>query len=78
MHRRGIASVSGDRIVLDGTTVDEIERYHAETLRHVIREVNRQVADVEAAELVREELEESERKAHEEAVREAAKRLSFE
>ena len=29
MHRPGIASVSGDRIILDGTTVEELERYHA-------------------------------------------------
>ncbi|HEV8546867.1 MAG TPA: toll/interleukin-1 receptor domain-containing protein, partial [Candidatus Limnocylindrales bacterium] len=59
MHRPGIASVSGDRIILDGTTVDEIERYHAETLRHVIREVNRRVADVVADERAKREREEA-------------------
>ena len=32
MHRPGIASVIGDRIVLSGTTVEEVERYHRATL----------------------------------------------
>ena len=78
MHRPGIASVSGDRIILDGTTVEEVERYHAETLRHVIPEVNRQLAELEAAKQAQEAREESERRVHEEGVREAAKRVSFE
>jgi TIR domain len=41
MHRSGIASVSGDRIVLNGTTMDEVERYHAETLRLVVEVTNK-------------------------------------
>lgn len=41
MHRPGIASVSADRIVLDGTTMDEVERYHVETLRLVVDATNR-------------------------------------
>ena len=40
MHRPGIARVIGDRIVLDGTTVEEIEKYHRETLRVVVAQVN--------------------------------------
>ena len=28
MHRPGIARVEGDRIVLDGTTIEEVEKYH--------------------------------------------------
>jgi TIR domain-containing protein len=77
MHRPGIASVSGDRIILDGTTIDEIDRYHAETLRHVIPEVNRQVAEFEAEQKAKQDRDEANRMAHEEAVREAAKRVSF-
>ena len=44
MHRPGIGSVIGDRIVLDGTTVEEIEKFHRETLRVVVARVNGLVA----------------------------------
>ena len=40
MHRPGIASVIGDRIILNGTTVEEIEKYHRDTLRVVVERVN--------------------------------------
>jgi hypothetical protein len=77
MHRPGIARVSGDRIILDGTTLEEVERYHAATLRLVIPEVNRQVAAQEEAERERKERAEAEARTHDEAVREAAKRITF-
>jgi hypothetical protein len=32
MHRPGIASISGDKIVLNGTTIEEVEKYHRDTL----------------------------------------------
>ena len=35
MHRPGIASVRGDRILLDGTTIEELEQYHLPTLQLV-------------------------------------------
>lgn len=37
MHRPGIARIQGDRGILDGTTVDEIEKHHRETLKVVCR-----------------------------------------
>ena len=40
MHRTGIASVQGDRIVLDGTTLEEIADVHQETLKEVVRQTN--------------------------------------
>lgn len=40
MHRPGIANVVGDRIILNGTTVEEIEKYHRDTLRVVVDRVN--------------------------------------
>jgi sRNA-binding protein len=45
MHRPGIASVSYDTVILDGTTMEELERYHVETLRHVLDKVNADVAE---------------------------------
>jgi hypothetical protein len=47
-HRPGIARVSGDRIVLDGTTIEEIAEVHRDTLVLVIDEVNRIIAEYEA------------------------------
>jgi hypothetical protein len=44
MHRPGIAQVYGDRIVLDGTTVDEVAKYHAATLVTVVERFNIDVA----------------------------------
>lgn len=74
MHRPGIASVQGDRFVLDGTTIDEIESHHADTLRGVIEEVNRR-----SEELARREHDAAAARDRERAERiERARRLSFE
>lgn len=47
MHRPGIASVSGDRIVLNGTTIEEVQKYHRETLILCVNETNRIIAERE-------------------------------
>jgi hypothetical protein len=77
MHRPGIASVSGDSIVLDGTTMEELERYHVETLRHVLAKVNTDIAAHERQERARAEREAEAKRQHEESVREVAARLKF-
>lgn len=41
MHRPGIARVMGNTIVLDGTTLEEVEKYHRDTLRLCVNEANR-------------------------------------
>ena len=78
MHRPGIASVSGDRIILDGTTMEEVERYHAATLRKVIPLVNQRVAEQEGAERRAQDRADKEALAHRQAVSDAAKRIKFE
>lgn len=40
MHRPGIARVSGDKIILDGTTIEEVERYHRDTLKLAVEAAN--------------------------------------
>jgi hypothetical protein len=42
MHRGNIARISGNRIILDGTTIEEVRDYHLETLKLVIKETNKQ------------------------------------
>jgi len=77
MHRPGIASVTGDTIVLDGTTMDELERYHIDTLRLVLNKVNQDVAAYEAKERAQAERQEQQRRQHADNVREIAGRLKF-
>lgn len=40
MHRPGIARVLSDRIILNGTTIEEVENYHRETLLLCVEEAN--------------------------------------
>ena len=41
MHRPGIASVIGNRIILDGTTIDEVKEFHRDTLKLCVDEANK-------------------------------------
>jgi hypothetical protein len=77
MHRPGIGSVSGDTVVLNGTTMEELERYHVETLRHVVKKVNADVAEHERKEEATVERETAAARKHEESVREVSSRLKF-
>jgi hypothetical protein len=78
MHRPGIASVSGDTVILDGTTMEELERYHITTLRGVLDKVNADIAAHERQERARAERETEAARQHEESVTEIANRLKFE
>jgi hypothetical protein len=49
MHRPGIASVVGDRLFLNGTTIDEVSQYHAKTVSLAVRATNAQEAELRAA-----------------------------
>jgi hypothetical protein len=76
-HRRGIARVSGDRIVLDGTTMDEVEQVHLATLKLVVKLTNQQYAQLVAAESARRVTAEEAERSRRQAVAEAAGRLRF-
>jgi hypothetical protein len=77
MHRPGIASVRGDRIVLDGTTVEEVERYHRNTLILALNEANKRVTDLDAKRRRAEEDERRRLEEHNKIVSDAAARLKF-
>lgn len=77
MHRRGIASIRGATVILDGTTIDEVERYHRDTLQLALAESNRQYREwLDKQEQLR-AMEEAQRKEHEKHVESVAKRLEF-
>jgi hypothetical protein len=44
-HRPGIARVQGDRIVLAGTTIEEVQKTHRHTLKIVVDKVNKEIAE---------------------------------
>jgi hypothetical protein len=77
LHRPGIASVSDDKIYLDGTTMDEVERYHRDTLKLAIQETNNELAAIEAHQRATMERARQQKEDHERAVREAAQRIKF-
>ena len=77
MHRPGICSVRGDRVVLDGTTIDEIEVHHRKTLVLVINEVNRVIAAAEAQQRRRADEQRQRREEQRKNVEEASRRMQF-
>ncbi len=77
MHRPGIASVQGDRIVLDGSTIDELERYHLQTLKLVVQQLNKRTKQHLRTEREHAEAAEAAAAEHERQVRETAQRLRF-
>ena len=77
MHRPGIAIVVADKVILDGTTIEEVKNYHRETLLLCVTEANTKY---------REHLEQREQAAarkadatrrHRDDVSEAAKDITF-
>lgn len=77
MHRPKIARVSGDRIVLDGTTIEEIESTHRKTLSLCVAKANEVEVELWRARVKKEGEERARREQHTRKVAEAAARLSF-
>lgn len=77
MHRPGIARIYGDKVVLDGTTVEEVEKYHRETLLLAAGQANKDYADLQMRRRAEEDRERARLEAHKKSVEDAAKRLKF-
>jgi hypothetical protein len=52
-HCPGILRATGSTVVLDGTTIEEIRRFHADTLKRAIGLVNVEIAEYAAADAAR-------------------------
>ena len=78
MHRPGIARASGDRLVLDGTTVEEVDQYHAATLRSVIASFNEGMEAIRAAQAVEDRRRADAATEHQQNVASVADRITFE
>ncbi len=64
MHRPGIASVYGDKIILDGTTIEEVRDYHRETLVLCVNIANEKEQSIVVEEKRKRELEENRKNQH--------------
>jgi hypothetical protein len=77
MHRPGIASVSGDRVYLERTTVEEVEKVHKATLSIVLEDTNKAYAEYVEKRSIEEQRQRIELEEHKKSVEEAAKRIKF-
>ncbi|WP_462264658.1 toll/interleukin-1 receptor domain-containing protein [Mucilaginibacter sp.] len=77
MHRPGIASVSGNKIYLDGTTIEEVERYHKKPLKLAVEVANRQYAEIQKNRKQAKEREQSLKEQHKRSIDEISRRINF-
>lgn len=76
-HRPGILTVLADRVILERTTIDEVESCHAETLRLVIEGTNAEAAAYRAAQRERADAQVRRDREHDDYVQEVAARIQF-
>lgn len=77
MHRPGIARVSGDRIILDGTTIEEVQDVHRDTLVLVINKVNEIIGEYEAKQQRNADTGAARLAEHENKVRDIGRNINF-
>jgi hypothetical protein len=77
MHRPGIASVYGNKIYLDGTTIEEVERYHKRTLKLAVDVANRSYTEITTRRKQQEEQERLRKAQHEKNIDDVSKRINF-
>jgi hypothetical protein len=77
MHRPGIARVSRDRIVLEGTTIEEVQKYHRDTLILCVEETNRLQAEHEKRVQAKEATQLQDAEAHRKRVQEVSDQIKW-
>lgn len=77
MHRPGIASVYGNKIILDGTTMEEVRDYHRETLILCVDEANKKEIQILREQQLLKEREEQRRNRHYDNVNNIADTIKF-
>ena len=77
MHRPGIASTYGNQVILDGTTIEEVEKYHKDTLKLVVEVANKQIAEINLRKKQKAERERIEREQHQKNIDDISKRINF-
>lgn len=77
MHRPGTASVIGDTVMLNRTTVEEVEKYHRETLIQACNRANEKYKEFLKQEQIAEALEQKRLEAHQQNAEDISKRIKF-
>lgn len=77
MHRRRIAEVIGDKIILDGTTIEEVQKYHRKTLILCVDEANSKEREILEREKLIKESEEAKRQEHYDKIRSLSDQIPF-
>ncbi|MXX85343.1 MAG: hypothetical protein F4Y71_02685 [Acidobacteria bacterium] len=77
MHRPGIAKAYGDRVVLDGTTLEEIQKVHTRTLKLVLEKTNEHYRAAMEERQQREDVAQSRERQHREFVERFSKEIDF-
>lgn len=77
MHRPGIASVYGRKIILNGTTIEEVEKYHKDTLKLSVEQANKQLAKLNSARELQTRRMQLQREEHKKRLDEISGRISF-
>jgi hypothetical protein len=78
MHRPGIASVSGDKIILDGTSIEEVAQYHRDTLVLCVNIANDEEKKIIAKQQLIEEQNRQQSAEHKSRIEDISKRIKFE
>ena len=77
MHRPRIASVRGAKIILNGTTIEEVKRYHRDTLVVCVDEANQKEKEFLERNRREQELRHQQVEEHRKEVKDASEDLSF-
>lgn len=77
MHRPGIASITGNKIILKGTTIDEVDQYHKVTLKSAVTQANKNYLAYFKKQTVDVELKKRKEEEHSHHIKEISKKISF-
>ena len=77
LHRPGIARISGKKVILDRTTIEEVEKVHKDTLLLAVQEANRKEQEALTRKRLTEAKERETLDKHIDNVTSKSKRISF-
>lgn len=77
MHRFGIAEVIGDKIILDGTTIEEVQEYHRKTLILCVDKANSEEREILERNKLIKEREKTRKQEHYEKIRSLSEQIKF-
>ena len=77
MHRPGIAEVIGDKIILDGTTIEEVQDYHRKTLILCVDKANSEEREILERNNLIKEREEARKQEHYDKIRSLSNQIPF-